>query len=214
MDFLGAVELIADGPDPFLGKPGLAGEVEEPGDVEIGLIAVVVHSGDAGEGVDYRAAAEDIGPGDGEDAVQAGVELVTADGLCEGRGVMRHVESVLPGVALLEAYPGAGGIEGLNELSVLVLGTDEAGRRVVEFLPAVGELHQLTGVLLVAEGFGEVGHCIGAETVFEGVRGAEGRAVAVVLVVDSGAGNVGRIAVFDKCSGIGLAGTDGSVFPA
>ena len=127
---------------------------------------------------------------------------------------MGYVESVLPGVALLEAHPGTGGIEGLDELSVLVLGADEAGGRVIEFLPAVGKLHQLTGVLLVAEGFGKVGHCIGTETVFEGVRGAEGRAVAVVLVVDPGTGNVGRIAVFDKCSCIGLAGADGSVFPA
>ena len=72
------VEFVADQAYPFLHQVRLAGEVEEPGLVQAGLVAVVVGAVDAGEGVGRLASAEDALARLGEDPVQTLVEELFA----------------------------------------------------------------------------------------------------------------------------------------
>lgn len=58
VDAFGAVELVADGPDPFLCERGFAGEIKKPGYMQVGLVAVVVDTADTRKRIDGSAAAE------------------------------------------------------------------------------------------------------------------------------------------------------------
>src|SRR6185437_5130101 len=73
-----AIEIVADPSGPFLREPGLAGIIEQPANVQTGLIAVIVNGSDSRKCIDRFASTKSIFFGFFKNIVQVPVEIIPA----------------------------------------------------------------------------------------------------------------------------------------
>ena len=202
---VGSVELVANQAHPFLSQVRFAGEIEEPGLMEAGLVAVVVGAVDAGEGVSGLAAAEDALAGFGENAVQTVVEDILSQAGNQGIRVLGDKEGVLHGISFLKTPPGLQRVEVVDECPSGNPGANQFEAVVKNLGPAVRKVLKLLIILLISQLFGQLGRSIGAETVFQRMGNGEGSAAAVGH--KTGICHIRNISVLHKLLHVHLAGS-------
>ncbi len=120
------VEFVADKPYPFLGKPRLPGEIEQPGNVQARLVAMVVRALKTGKCVCDFSTSENRLARLCKDSVQTLIEFVRPDFLYQAVRIMGYKECVLHGIALLKASPGLVRVKIVYEPAVRSTRTDKA----------------------------------------------------------------------------------------
>ena len=183
MNAVGTVELVANGANPLLGEVRTSTVIEEPRNVQAGLVALIVVGTQACESVNLLATREDLGLGGCEDVVQALVELVLAHFLDEFLGHVRNIESVLHGIAFLEASPHLHGVEIRDEIAIFETRVHVSGLFVEDAFPSASHPHQFLQVLRLAEALCEHSRSVGREGILEGVGAGEVEVFAALAKV-------------------------------
>src|SRR5687768_5999711 len=106
--------------------------------MKIGLIAMVVQTCQTGECIQRGTTAKSIFLRSSEDAVQADVKIFTTYLFHKGVGIVRYIESILPGISFLESTPRLVRLKVVNELTIGEFGTNKLQCRIEQMLPPAG----------------------------------------------------------------------------